>query len=68
MGPVILILGWLVSSAAVALGVASISHRLLGTFGEKLRLAAVPVEKPQRVAAPGEYPELSTEPLCCPTR
>jgi hypothetical protein len=64
MGPVILIAGWLVLNAAVALGVASISHRLLGTFAEKPWLAAVPVEKPQRVAAPEEYPELGTEPPC----
>jgi hypothetical protein len=44
MSPLILIIGWLLLNAAVALGVAMISDRLLGTFAEKPRLVAVPEE------------------------
>lgn len=41
MSPTILIAGWLLLSAACALGVAIISDRVLGTFTIKPRLAPV---------------------------
>jgi hypothetical protein len=52
MSPVILIFGWLMLNAAVALGVAIIGHRLQGTFAEKPRRVAVPEECPEQDAHP----------------
>jgi hypothetical protein len=48
MSPVIVIIGWLVLNAAVALAVAIVSHGLQGTFAEKSRRAAVTEECPRR--------------------
>ena len=52
MSPVVLIIGWLLLNAAVALGVAIISHRLQDTFAEKPRRVAVPEECPERDTHP----------------